>query len=369
MGTLTRPLRLPQPRSWETWTPLGTIGLAGAMYAAFYVLQARDTRPADALEVLYTIPIAILALRFGLRGGIAGTVFAVLLIATYDISTGVFDSSILGYVCWPVTFMLLGALLGRYVDHSRHLEERLSNQAHELEDAVTARTAELEDARAKTLHRLVLAAEYRDDDTFQHTSRVARSSVAIGKALGVESGELGTLLEAAPLHDVGKIAIPDAILFKAGRLSPAEFDVMKTHTTLGAKLLADSGSPVLQMGALIARSHHERWDGSGYPDGLAGERIPLVARIVAVADVFDALTHERSYKPAWSVEDALEELRAGAGSQFDERVVAAFLKSGPAGEPPPPPAAARAETMLRSASPMPARSAAAGLTRAPVPSP
>ena len=130
--------------------------------------------------------------------------------------------------------------------------------------------------------------------------------------------------QAAPLHDLGKIAIPDSILLKPGRLEPEEFEVVKTHAVLGARVLSESSSEVLGVAEQIARSHHERWDGDGYPDGLAGADIPLVARLVHVADVFDVLVHERPYKEAWTVEDAAGEIRAGAGTQFDPGVVAAF---------------------------------------------
>jgi putative two-component system response regulator len=131
---------------------------------------------------------------------------------------------------------------------------------------------------------------------------------------------------------VGKLAIPDKILLKPGRLSAQEYEVMKTHTELGAHLLSGSGSPVLQMAAVIAESHHERWDGSGYPQGLAREAIPLVGRIVAVADVFDALTHDRPYKDAWSVEQAIAEIEGATASQFDPRVVTAFLRTRTGGD-------------------------------------
>jgi putative two-component system response regulator len=190
---------------------------------------------------------------------------------------------------------------------------------------VDERTRELEDARSKTLRRLALAGEFRDDDTYQHTERVGETSAAIAAKLGLDPAEVKCLLDAAPLHDLGKIAIPDHILMKPGRLTEEEFETMKTHTTLGARLLTGSGSPVLQMGTLIAETHHERWDGNGYPHGTAGDTIPLVGRIVAVADVFDALTHERPYKPAWPVEKALAEIQTGAGTQFDPAVVTAFM--------------------------------------------
>jgi putative two-component system response regulator len=136
--------------------------------------------------------------------------------------------------------------------------------------------------------------------------------------------------QAAPLHDIGKIAIPDSILLKPGRLSGEEFEVVKTHALLGARVLSSGKSELLEIAERIVRHHHERWDGGGYPDGLAGEAIPAVARITAVADVFDVLVHERPYKDSWSVEDAAEEIRKGAGTQFDPGVVAAFDELGPA---------------------------------------
>jgi putative two-component system response regulator len=213
----------------------------------------------------------------------------------------------------------------RDITVQREAEQQLANHAQILETEVAERTRELEDAHAKALNRLALAAEYRDDDTFQHTRRVGETAAEIATRLELGWEQVMLLREAAPLHDVGKIAIPDSILLKPGKLSAEEWEVMKTHAALGASLLAGNGSPVLQMAAVIAESHHERWDGAGYPKGLAGDAIPLVGRIVAVADVFDALTHDRPYKSAWPVEQAVAEIKHGAGSQFDPSVVAAFL--------------------------------------------
>jgi HD-GYP domain-containing protein (c-di-GMP phosphodiesterase class II) len=175
-----------------------------------------------------------------------------------------------------------------------------------------------------TLERLARAAEYRDDNSPEHMQRVAAHAARIARQLGQDDRTVTLIRQAAPLHDLGKIAIPDTILLKPGRLEPEEFEVVKTHAVLGARVLADSGSELLAVAEKIARSHHERWDGDGYPDGLAGDAIPLVARIVFVADVFDVLVHERPYKEAWTVEDAAREIRSGAGTQFDPDVVGAF---------------------------------------------
>jgi HD-GYP domain-containing protein (c-di-GMP phosphodiesterase class II) len=178
--------------------------------------------------------------------------------------------------------------------------------------------------RVDTLERLARAAEYRDDNSPEHMQRVAALAARMARHMGEDDRTVTLIRQGAPLHDLGKIAIPDTILLKPGKLEPEEFEVVKTHAVLGARVLADSGSEVLGVAEQIARSHHERWDGDGYPDGLAGADIPLVARIVFVADVFDVLVHERPYKEAWTVEDAAREIRAGAGTQFDPDVVTAF---------------------------------------------
>lgn len=183
----------------------------------------------------------------------------------------------------------------------------------------------MEKSQLETLQRLALAAEYRDDDTGLHTKRVGLTSRRIADALGWPAAQLELLLFAAPLHDVGKIGVPDEILLKPGKLTDAEFAVMRRHTVIGAKIVSGSTSPWLCLAEEIALSHHERWDGGGYPRKLAGEAIPLAGRIVAVADVFDALTHERPYKKAWPVAAALAEIERQSGTQFDPTAVAAFL--------------------------------------------
>jgi putative two-component system response regulator len=412
-----------------------------ALFVAIFILREGDATVGDAEGILYVLPIAVLALQFGLYGGLAGAGASFALIIAWDVGSPTTAVSVTGYLSRGVAFLFLGVLLGVFVDQRRRLQaeivryyevsldmlatadlsgrftrvnpawertlgysaETLCSQpfiefihpedraataaetatllegAHEtirfrnryrtvdghyrwlqwnaacslsegaihavardvtveheaeqqladnstwLESEVAERTRELVEARAETLQRLAIAAEYHDDETAQHTRRVGVSAEEIAIRLGLNSQQISLIAEAAPLHDVGKLAIPDRILLKRGKLSPAEYDVMKTHAALGARVLSGSHAPVLRMAAVIAASHHERWDGAGYPRGLAGEEIPLVGRVVAVADVFDALTHGRPYKAEWSVAEALAEIRREAGRQFDPRVVAAFL--------------------------------------------
>lgn len=210
-------------------------------------------------------------------------------------------------------------------------EEAIRDHGEELECTVRVRTGELEQSRRETLQRLALAAEYRDDDTHNHTERVGRTSMLIARALGLSDATVRTICEAVPLHDVGKLGISDTILLKAGPLTAAEYSAMQHHTLIGAAILVDSGSSVLQMAAQVALNHHERWNGSGYPNGVAGEDIPLVARIAAIADTFDAITHARPYKDAQTIEHALAEIRSASGTQFDPCVVTAFLELDHAG--------------------------------------
>ncbi|HSZ13209.1 MAG TPA: HD-GYP domain-containing protein [Solirubrobacteraceae bacterium] len=328
------------------WPRLGvaaTLALALALFGGIYALRANDPSASGGEGLLFALPIGVLALRLGLRGGLAGAVVAFVLLAGWDVERNHERLTALGFANRGVAFLALGALLGAFVDRRRRLEaevqhyydasldaqrkaqHQLANSARSLERKVVERTCELDDARAETLQLLAVAAEYRDDDTFQHAERVGVLSARIGLRLGLRSEQIRRLREAAPLHDVGKIAIPDRILLKPGRLTPEEHRVMEEHAALGARLLARSSSPVLQMAAVIAATHHEWWNGTGYPSGLAGERIPIVGRIVAVADVFDALTHARPYKPAWPVKQARARIERASGSQFDPRVVAAFL--------------------------------------------
>lgn len=197
----------------------------------------------------------------------------------------------------------------------------LRKQNWDLIDTVFGRTKELEDSHIEMLERLAIAAEYRDDSTGQHTKRVGDVAARLAVLLGLPDDEVRLIRRAAPLHDVGKVGIPDALLLKPAVLTPQERRIMQSHTVIGAHILAGSEAPLLQMAERIALCHHERWDGRGYPSGKAGEDIPLAARIVSVADAFDALTNDRPYRAARSLTESLTEIHRHRGTQFDPRIV------------------------------------------------
>ena len=208
-----------------------------------------------------------------------------------------------------------------------HLE--LYDQQHHLEKLVEERTTEIYDTRLEIVRRLGIAAEYKDNETGEHILRMSQFCQLTGHEYGLSQEEQILLLNASPMHDVGKIGIPDRILLKPGKLDEQEWEIMKTHTTIGGLIIGDHPSELLRSARMIALTHHERWDGSGYPNGLKGEKIPINGRIAAIADVFDALTSKRPYKEAWTVEDSLEEIKRGSGSHFDPKVVESFLAALP----------------------------------------
>lgn len=205
----------------------------------------------------------------------------------------------------------------------------LLNQNRSLEKKVIERTAEITKTRLQIIHCLSTAAEYRDEETGAHIYRMSHYSRTIALTAGLSTEEADLLLQAAPMHDVGKIGIPDRILLKPGKLDADEWEIMKTHTMIGGKIIGDHSSELLKLARQVALTHHERWDGTGYPQGLIGENIPISGRIVMLADVFDALTSERPYKKAWSEADAIKEIDHGSGTHFDPTLVAAFMKALP----------------------------------------
>ncbi len=216
------------------------------------------------------------------------------------------------------------------IDVANALERRrvtllMREYEHCLEEKVRERTAQVRRREEQIIFRLVSASEHRDDETGAHIKRIGLYSAVMAKELGWDPQNVEDIRLAAPMHDVGKIGIPDRILQKPGRLTPDEFEIIKKHTEIGAKILDDPEVPLLRMGKEIALSHHEKWDGSGYPYGLAGEQIPESGRIVAVVDVYDALVYDRVYKPAFPEEKVLELLQAARGKHFDPRILDCFF--------------------------------------------
>ncbi|MEN9895516.1 MAG: hypothetical protein RIR97_1368 [Pseudomonadota bacterium] len=206
---------------------------------------------------------------------------------------------------------------------------KLADKAEWLRTEVEKTVRELREREHEIIHRLTLAAGYKDAETARHTLRVAAYSAAIAQAYGMSEDDCQDLLLAAPMHDIGKVAIPDAVLLKQGKLTETEFRQMQRHAEVGSIILSKSRSSLLQLAADIAASHHERWDGQGYPNRLAGEAIPISGRIVCIADNFDALTTERPYKAAWSVEKTIAHIKDRSGTQFDPACVDAFIKALP----------------------------------------
>lgn len=416
-----------------------TLAFSALLFAAILGLRATYADSADATLVLFVVPIALCAIEFGTRGGLVASLLAVGLMVGWDVASHQALGP-LGFGSRTIVYLLVGVLLGQFVDERRALEtkverhydlsldlfctasfdgyfeqlnpawertlgytaeelcsrpflefvhpddrarteaeaarlgeagtdsvsfrnryrtaggeyrwlewnarpvteeqriyatarditvqhqaeEALQNQSDLLERRVRDRTEALEESRLETLQRLAIAAEYRDDDTHQHTERVGRAAALLARQLGLPDETVALIRRAAPLHDIGKVGISDSILLKPGKLTPAEFEVMQAHVDIGAKILANGKFTVLRLAQEIALTHHERWDGNGYQRGLRGEAIPLPGRIVAVADVFDALTHDRPYKQAWPLDEAVAEITGLAGAQFDPRVVEAF---------------------------------------------
>jgi putative two-component system response regulator len=209
------------------------------------------------------------------------------------------------------------------------LSRRVADQNVLLEQAVSERTRELREAQLEIVQRLAAAAESRDHSAGPHLVRMSLYSAIVAACHGWPTDQVDLLRNASPLHDVGKIGIPDAILLKPGPLTDAEWGIMRQHTTIGAAMLGGGASQLIRMGEIIALSHHERWDGSGYPAGLAGEAIPAAARICSVCDVFDAMTSDRCYHGATGAEAAAAYIDAGAGNRFDPAVVASFRRALP----------------------------------------
>jgi putative two-component system response regulator len=229
-----------------------------------------------------------------------------------------------GYLTKPVASEELLFQARAALERRQLLQER-REYTRNLEEKVRQQTAEIRLAHEETIHRLVTASLCRDEETGMHIKRTGLISESLARAAGWSAADAEILRLAAPMHDVGKIGVPDAILRKPGRLTPAEFDIMRTHTTIGARMLEGSQSAILSMAHDIALNHHERWDGAGYPQGLAESAIPEAARIVSIVDVFDAISHDRVYRRALPEDEVLSVMQQGSGSQFDPTLLAMFL--------------------------------------------
>ncbi len=229
-----------------------------------------------------------------------------------------FTCGAVDYITKPIRASIVRARVGTHL--------ALYNQNRALDCLVQERTAELNETRLEILHRLGTAGEFRDNETGLHVARVCHYCRIIALALGLPESEAELLFNAAALHDTGKIGIPDSILFKPGKLDDDEWKIMRTHSEIGYKIIGPSQNNLLKAAATVALSHHERWDGHGYPQRIQGQEIPLFGRIVAIADVFDALTSERPYKKAWPVSEAVEEIVRCSEQQFDPQIVDAFIQ-------------------------------------------
>jgi methanogenic corrinoid protein MtbC1/uncharacterized membrane protein len=264
------------------------------------------------------------------RQSLLGLVLWVAIALAAAVGVALASSSALVIVC-AFALACAGLALGRRAGQKDRgaLEEEIESRTSELKRALS----ELEIAQAETVQRLSMAVEFRDEDTGAHIERIGRFSVLLAEHIGMDAEFCERLKHAAPLHDVGKVAIPDAILLKPGPLTPEERAIVETHAEEGHRLVRGSSSSILDMAATIALSHQEKWDGTGYPRGLKGETIPIEGRIVAVADVFDALTSDRVYRKAFSVEEAVQMMREQRGRHFDPVLLDAFMdvlgQSGP----------------------------------------
>lgn len=236
------------------------------------------------------------------------------------------DSGAIDYVTKPFDAQELLSRVHNLLE-VQMAQKFMRNQNEILEQKVQERTQAINDARLQVIRCLGVAAEYRDEETGLHIIRMSKIAIVIAKAAGMDNRQCRLLLSAAPMHDIGKIGIPDKILLKPGKFEPEEWAIMQTHAQIGADILAGDDSVLMTMAHDIALSHHEKWNGTGYPNGLKGEDIPLVGRITALADVFDALTSIRPYKEAWPVEDAVKLIKEESGQHFEPRLVDCMLEN------------------------------------------
>ena len=316
-------------------TPVAGTGLmsgpeveANAVWTALHGIPLREAPFRFDLVALLLLVAAPLLVRLGfgvlptVLAGV-GTGLAFLVVAQYG-----FDAGWILNVTGPLVALALasiGVVAASYRAENRE-RRRITGVVELLSRDVQLRTEELEDTQLEVVRRLAAAVESRDAETGSHVERISQMCEALALAVGVGREDAAMFRHASALHDMGKIAIPDHVLLKPGKLDAGEWELMKTHASAGAGLLAGSRSPLLQLAEVIAGTHHERWDGSGYPVGLAGEEIPLSGRICAICDAYDALVSKRPYKDASSRDVALAEVVRCSGTQFDPHLVTAFCE-------------------------------------------
>jgi CHASE2 domain-containing sensor protein len=300
---------------------------ANAIWTALHGLPLRSAPPWIDLLILALLAMLPPLVRWRLPLG-AVSVLTVVAGAAFLVAAQVaFEAGVIVDVAAPVLALILGAFgaIAWSEFAERRVRYRVSRDNELLEQRVRERTADLADAEREIAHRLGVAVEWRDAETGVHIERMGRLCERLAREVGLSVVEADLLRHASALHDVGKVGIPDEILLKPAKLNPAEWARMKTHTTIGASILSGSKSALVQMAEQIALSHHEKWDGSGYPEGLRGDEIPLAARICAVCDVFDALLSPRPYKEAWPLPQVMRELASLRGTHLDPALVDAFL--------------------------------------------
>jgi HD-GYP domain-containing protein (c-di-GMP phosphodiesterase class II) len=304
---------------------------ANAIWTLLHGLPLSDAPTWLNLLTILVLSLLVPLLALRIRALLAALVAPAIGVAYVVIAQVAFTHGTVLPLVAPLGGLLFAAIATVAVSHLLETVRRqhMAEVNHLLEEEIRARTSELRATELEVIQRLGHAVESRDEETGDHIGRMSELCHRLALAAGMELDEAELFRHASAMHDVGKIAIPDTILRKPGPLTAEEWEVMKRHTTIGGDLLAGSRSPLVQMGEVIARTHHERWDGSGYPAGLVGDDIPLVGRICAVADVFDALISDRPYKQAWTVDETLAEIARQSGRQFDPRIAALLLDLGP----------------------------------------
>jgi HD-GYP domain-containing protein (c-di-GMP phosphodiesterase class II) len=303
---------------------------ANAIWTVLHGLPLRSAPDWLNLVAIFVLALLVPVLALRIRAILAALVAPVVGVAFVAIAQLAFERGTVLALVAPLVGLTLAAVATVAVSHLlESLDRQQMAEVNELlEEEIRARTSELRATELEVIQRLGHAVESRDEETGDHIGRMSELCHRLALAAGMDVEDAELLRHASAMHDVGKIAIPDSILRKPGPLTAEEWEIMKRHTTIGGDLLAGSRSPLVQMGEVVARTHHERWDGSGYPAGLSGEDIPLIGRISAVCDVFDALISVRPYKRAWSVDETLQEIARQSGHHFDPRLAGLLLNMG-----------------------------------------